>query len=131
MYGILDIQPQNKTDNEGLTSSSMPYSSSQNVDLLGKTEGGSTGLYLKDMKGIGSTALFDNYISYDETSLSDNNKLKATYKYAIIKYKSIIGVEDTYLFHPLKYIKGLLSDSKAKMLNYMPELANYKARNEK
>ena len=30
-----------------------------------------------------------------------------------------------------KYIKGLLSDSKAKMLNYMPELANYKARNEK
>ena len=79
------LEPRAK-DNEGLTSSSMPYSSSQNVDLLGKTEGGSTGLYLKDMKGIGSTALFDNYISYDETSLSDNNKLKATYKYAIIKY---------------------------------------------
>jgi len=28
-----------------------------------------------------------------------------------------------------KYIKGLLFDSKIKMLNYMPELANYKARN--
>lgn len=26
----------------------------------------------------------------------------------LIKYKSMIGVEDTYIFHPLKYIKGLL-----------------------
>ena len=27
----------------------------------------------------------------------------------LVKYKSMIGVEDTYIFHPLKYIKGLVS----------------------
>lgn len=27
----------------------------------------------------------------------------------LIKYKSMIGVMDTYIFHPLKYIKGLVS----------------------
>jgi len=108
VYGILDIQPQNKTDNEGLTSSSMPYSSGQNVDLLGKTEGGSTGLYLKDMKGIGSTALFDNYISYDETSLSDNNKLKATYQYAIIKYNPYDGYNNQQRFEKFVQNGGTL-----------------------
>lgn len=27
----------------------------------------------------------------------------------LLEYKSMIGVEDTYIFHPLKYIKGLVS----------------------
>ena len=27
----------------------------------------------------------------------------------LIKYRTMIGVEDTYVFHPLKYIKGLVS----------------------
>lgn len=41
--------------------------------------------------------------------LEDYNIKVLDGKSEILEYKSMIGVEDTYIFHPLKYIKGLLS----------------------
>ena len=41
--------------------------------------------------------------------LLDNNIKVIEGKSNLIEYKTMIGVEDTYLFHPLKYIKGLLN----------------------
>ena len=38
-----------------------------------------------------------------------NNNIKVVEgKSNLVEYKNMIGVEDTYLFHPLKYLKGLL-----------------------
>lgn len=41
--------------------------------------------------------------------LLDNNIKVIDGKSNLIEYNNMIGVEDTYLFHPLKYIKGLLN----------------------
>ena len=40
--------------------------------------------------------------------LLDNNIKVIEGKSNLVEYKNMIGVEDTYLFHPLKYLKGLL-----------------------
>lgn len=40
--------------------------------------------------------------------LEDNNIEVIEGHSDLIKYKSMIGVEDTYIFHPLKYINGLV-----------------------
>ena len=95
VFGILDIQPQNKTDNEGLTSSSIPYNSGQSVNLLNNKAGGTTGLYLKDMEYIGDSKLFDDYIDYD---VDASNELQATYQYAIVKYDPYDGKNNATRF---------------------------------
>ena len=51
----------------------------------------------------------------EETKLDDLRKFLEDYNIKVIEghsdlieYKSMIGVDDTYIFHPLKYINGLL-----------------------
>jgi len=105
VFGILDIQPQNKTDNEGLTSSSIPYNSGQSVNLLNNKAEGSTGLYLKDMEYIGDSKLLDDYIDYDEGA---SNKLQATYQYAIVKYNPYDGYSNQQRFDKFVDDGGIL-----------------------
>ena len=51
----------------------------------------------------------DNKVRELKLFLEDYDIKVINGKSSLIKYKSMIGVEDTYIFHPLKYIKGLVS----------------------
>lgn len=72
VYGILNITESIKTD-DGYLPTSTSYNSGDKVDLLNDYAGGSTGLYLQDMKDY-----FENYIDY--------SNVKMNVKYSIVKH---------------------------------------------
>ena len=59
-------------------------------------------VYANDEEEVGKLSQLKNFLERNNIKVLEGRS-------DLIKYKAMIGVEDTYVFHPLKYIKGIVS----------------------